>query len=44
MNSFQDLFDRQKRHFATGAARRPLSVQEFVRKNAATFTTSAKEA
>jgi hypothetical protein len=44
MNSFQDLFDRQKLHFARGATQGPLSAQEFVRKNAATFTTSTKEA
>jgi hypothetical protein len=37
-------FDRMSDDVLTLTAQRPLSVQEFVRKNAATFTASAKAA
>ena len=37
-------YDRMSDEVLTLTGQRPLSVQEFVRKNAATFTASAKEA
>jgi hypothetical protein len=37
-------FDRMSDDVITLTGQEPLSMQEFVRKNAATFTASAKEA
>jgi hypothetical protein len=37
-------YDRMSDDVRTLTGREPLSVQEFVRKNTATFTASAKEA